>query len=244
MPLPKVNHPTLPLLIPSLSRAFRFRPFTVKEEKILLMAKESTEPEVDQLRAIHQVVVNCSVDPELVVDSLATFDLEWLFLKLRAVSVGTVVPQAFIDKEERDAGGKVEPYEFNIDLDQVKAPAVPAGYQGFHVVNLENENRDSVMLRYPPASLYVDADFSKEKLGDAAVLHKSTVQIMSGAQTFRDFTREEVVEYYDSWQAKDMARVREFLDDTPTMLYEVKYVNKLGHDRTIRLTSLPDFFTF
>jgi hypothetical protein len=242
MPLPRVQSPTAPILVPSLKRAHRFSPFTVKEEKILLMAKESDEPAADQLRAIHQVVVNCSVDEDLRVDDLATFDLEWLWLKLREISVGSRVVQGFYDREEMDRDPNSEPYTFDIDLSQVKAPVVPDDYQGFAVFNLENEARDSVMLRYPPASLYTDPEFAR---GDFdSVLYKCTMQVTSGAQTFREFTKRDVVDYFDSWPARDMKRVREFIDEPPTMSYEIEYKNKLGNDRKIRLTSLTDFFTF
>lgn len=244
MALPKVQHPTVPLLVPSHRRAYRFRPFTVKEEKILLMARESTDPKTDQLRAIHQVVTNCSIDPELNVDSLATFDLEWLYVKLTAISVGPTVTQSFIDKEERTKiPGEPEPYTFTIKLDDVHAPEMPEGWIGFQVFT-SGEGTDSVMMGYPPAVLYTDQGFSDDQ-GDL-MLYRCTKEIMTPIQSFSpsEFTREEVVEYFDSWQSKDMARVWEFLNSTPSMRYEISYTNKLGSERKIVLSSLSDFFTF
>jgi hypothetical protein len=238
--LPKIQHPTLPLLVPSLNRAHRFRPFTVKEEKILLMARESDEPEIDHLRAIHQVVNNCSVDPELVIDDLATFDLEWLFLKLSAVSIKGTVPQSFHDVEERKAGMDPLPvYDFEIKLDDVIAPSTP-----FSTSTVTLESGDGIELRYPPALLYTDPEFVKN--GEEAILYRSTKRIFTATESFdaQASTQAEVMEYYDGWSAKDMERVREFLASTPSMLYECKYVNSLGHDRVIKLTSLTDFFTF
>jgi hypothetical protein len=244
MALPKVSHPTLPILVPSLKKAFRFRPFTVKEEKILLMAKESTEPEKDHLRAIHQVVNNCSVDPTLEIDSLAQFDLEWLFLKTRAMSVGNKIPQAFNDTEEKAAGLNPLPvYEFEIDLDMVKAPDVPNSVNG-GVFTITLDSGDGVDLVYPPASLFNDPEFTTNTAD--AILYRSTKVIFTEDSRFytRDVTMADVIEYYDGWSTKDMEKVRAFLDDVPTMLYECHYKNSYGHDRTIKLTSLTDFFIF
>jgi hypothetical protein len=244
MALPKVSHPTLPILVPSLKKAFRFRPFTVKEEKILLMAKESSEPEKDHLRAIHQVVTNCSVDDTLAIDGLAQFDLEWLFLKVRSMSVGSKIPQAFNDTEEKAAGVNPLPvYEFEIDLDLVKAPDVPNSIDG-GLFTITLDSGDGVNLVYPPASLFNDPEFTTNTAD--AILYRSTKSIFNkdGKYSTHDATMADVIEYYDGWSIKDMEKVQAFLNDTPTMLYECKYKNSFGNDRTIKLTSLTDFFIF
>jgi len=240
-PLPRILHPTLPILVPSLKKASRFRPFTVKEEKILLMAKESAEPEVDHLRAIHQIVGNCIAD-DLDVNTLSTFDLEWLYLKITSISVKSVIQQAFNDREERLSGLDPLPvYEFDIDLEQVRAPEVPNSVtNGIHTITLESG--DGVDLVYPPAVLFTDPEFSKNT-GDA-VLYRSTKRIFTKDSSFdtSQSTQAEVVEYFDGWLAKDIELVKNFLDTIPTMLYECKYKNSYGNERTIKLTSLVDFF--
>ena len=84
--LPKIDYPIYNILVPSLKKEFKFRPFLVKEEKILFMAKES-ENEADVFNAIKQIATNCSLEKTLNIDDIAIFDLEYIFLKLRAISV-------------------------------------------------------------------------------------------------------------------------------------------------------------
>lgn len=242
MTLPKINHPTFPLLVPSLNAASQFRPFTVREEKVLLMAKESDDPAVDHLRAIHHVVGACECSG-LDVDRLATFDLEWLFLKLTEVSVGPTVTQSFTDVEEQREGVKPLPvHTFTIKLSDVTAPEVNSSPK---IVALDSG--DGVELGYPPASLYLDPNFTRTDGGDA-VLYRSTRRIFTATSSYdvhsEGVTQQEVIDYYDSWLTKDMDAVREFLGNVPTMSYACKYTNSLGHERSVNLTSLSDFFTF
>lgn len=242
LPLPKVNHPTFPILVPSLGHAARFRPFVVREEKILLMARESGDP-VDHLRAVHQVVTNCLEDSDgTIVDRLTIFDLEWLFLKLRESSVGPTVPASFTDNEEREAGLDPLPkYDFTIKLADVHPPET-AGYDGEHTISLASG--DGVVLQYPPASLYKQESFVKDS--GNSLLHASTKRIFSTTETFdaKTCTLEEVVEYYEGWGVNDMQLVKEFIDTMPTMSYSCEYVNSYGHARKVRLTGLTDFFSF
>ena len=87
--LPKIKHPTFEFVVPSTKKKETFRPFLVREEKILLIAK-SSDDKMDVLRALKQVVNNCAISKTFDIDKLALFDLEYLFLKLRAVSVSNI----------------------------------------------------------------------------------------------------------------------------------------------------------
>src|SRR5688500_8593328 len=172
--LPKISHPTFPLFVPTLNRASRFRPYTVKEEKILLMAKEAVEDQVhEQNRAIHQVVTNCSVD-ELNVDELATFDVEWLYLKIRAASVSPTVTHSFVDLEDKEKLGlpdeELPLYTFTIKLDEVKAPSAPSS-----IHELKLSDGSFVTLRHPPASLFLEKQFISDPVEERLV--RSTVSI-------------------------------------------------------------------
>ena len=116
MALPKINQPTFDLIIPSTKKRLKVRPMTVKEEKLLLIAKSSTESR-DHIEAIRQVVNNCIVGSENV-DMMCLFDLEYLFLKIRANSVSNIAKAAYKDHGD----GKI--YQFDIDLNtlEVKFP--------------------------------------------------------------------------------------------------------------------------
>ena len=112
MPLPKIKHPIYEFKVPSMGTKESFRPFLVKEEKVLLMAKSSEDPS-DAMRAVKQIVNNCAISESFDVDKLTIFDLEYLFLQLRAVSVSNIVKVSYRDNED----GKV--YDFGIDLKEV-----------------------------------------------------------------------------------------------------------------------------
>lgn len=238
-PLPKINHPTFPILVPSLNKAGRFRPFTVKEEKILLMARESLNP-IDHFRAVHQIVNNCTVD--LDATQFKSFDVDWLFLKITASSVKETVQQSFNDIEEKNAG--LEPlkvYTFDIRLDDVVAPVVPPS----ELFRVTLEDGSGVDLQYPAAILYTDPAFVDAPAG--ALLYHSTKSIFDANGTVFDaslYEMKDVVEYYEGWKTEDMKKVDAFIDNVPSMLWTQKYVNVLGNEREIKLSALTDFFTF
>ena len=112
MALPKIDKPLFNLRIPSQNREVQSRPFVVKEEKILLTAQQSGQSK-DIMMAIKQVLQNCIVEPDFDADDLTTFDVEYMFLKLRARSVNNVIEVSYRDNED----DKV--YDFKIDLDEV-----------------------------------------------------------------------------------------------------------------------------
>ena len=112
MSLPKIEYPIHLINIPSINKKIKFRPFLVKEEKLLLMAKESDNL-ADNLLATKQVINNCCLEP-LDINKLAIFDLEYIFLKLRALSVDNMVKLSYVDNEDNKT------YTFDVDLNEVE----------------------------------------------------------------------------------------------------------------------------
>ena len=98
MALPKISHPTFEIEIPSTKQKVRYRPFLVKEEKILLIAQQSNDLK-DTMFAVKQVLQNCSLDP-VDVEELTTFDIEYYFVKLRSKSVNNIVTLRYRDLED------------------------------------------------------------------------------------------------------------------------------------------------
>jgi hypothetical protein len=111
--LPKIEHPIHKIKIPSTKKEVGFRPFLVKEEKLLLMAKESETPS-DILSTIKQIINNCCLDPKFDINKLAIFDLEYIFLRLRAISVDNNVKVTYRDNEDQKL------YDFDIPLNKVE----------------------------------------------------------------------------------------------------------------------------
>lgn len=233
MSLPKIEHPIFKIKIPSTKREVRFRPFLVKEEKILLIAKTS-EQENDILLAIKQVVNNCALD-ELNIDKLALFDVEYLFLQIRAQSVNNIVSVTYRDNEDN------MDYDFDIDLNNVNV-VFPLNQEK----TIKLTETSGIVMKYPEASLYDDKEFlnSGEEAFYQLVLR--CIEKFYDAENVYDtknYTIKEVSEYVDNLDVKTFDKVRDFILNQPKLNYVIEYKNKLGNKRKIELTSLTDFFT-
>jgi len=234
MSLPKISYPINTIKIPSLNKGFKFRPFLVKEEKLLLMAKESDTP-ADILQAIKQVVNNCSVDDKFNVDSLAIFDLEYAFLKLRAMSVDNVVKVSYKDFEDEKV------YDFDVDLNKVEVE-FPKDLSN----KIEVTKTSGILMKYPSASLYDDKDFiTSDKDYIFELIVRCIDKIYDGDNVYesKDYKLDQIREFLEDLDVKTFDKIREFLINLPKLTYAIKYKNSLGHDREILLSSLNDFFT-
>lgn len=235
MTLPKIDYPILNLTIPSTKKAHRFRPFLVKEEKLLLMAKESNNF-TEILSTIKQVVNNCSLDEILNIDKLALFDLEYLFLKIRAASVDNVVAVSYKDFED----DKVYNFEVNLDNVEIKYPE-----------KLENKIKitetSGLVLKYPSASLYNDKEFlntENEQFFELIIKCIDSIYHNDDIYEAKDYKPKELKDFIEGLSIKTFNEIQEFLLNVPKMEYVIDYKNSLGNDRKIVLSSLNDFFMF
>jgi len=235
MPLPKIEHPIHTIRVPSQNKKYKFRPFLVKEEKLLLMAKESKNA-YDILIAIKQIVNNCSLDDKFNIDKLALFDLEYVFLKLRAVSVDNLVNVTYRDKEDN----KLYSFEVNLDEIEVKVPR--------KVDNVVKLSEDSgITLRYPPATLYDDEEFLKlEEDHLFEMISRCVDEIYSGDEVYEssNMTINEIGDFLETLDLKAFEKIKKFLLETPTIKKELEYTNEKGRKKKIVLRSLNDFFTW
>lgn len=212
-----------------------FRPFLVKEEKLLFMAKESNN-DADIFIAIKQIVNNCCLDKKFDVDSLALFDLEYLFIKLRSFSVDSIAKISVKDRED----DKV--YEFDVDLESVEV-SFPE-----KVDNVIKINEDSgIIMRYPPASLYSDQEFlslQKDQLFELII--RCIDKVYDGEEVYesKEFKKEELTEFIENLNVKIFEKVYNFLSSTPKLKHTIEYKNSLGNDRKVEMNSLNDFFSW
>lgn len=235
MSLPKIDYPIYKVNIPSLKKDFQFRPFLVKEEKLLLMAKESETPS-DILSAIKQIVNNCSIDKKLDISKLAIFDLEFIFLKLRAISIDNIIKVSYKDTEDEKT------YDFEINLDEVKIK-----YPEKMDNNIKITDNSGIVMKYPSASLYDDTDFLKiEKDYMFELIMRCIESIYFEDQMYdcKQYTKAELNEFLENLNIKTFEQIQKFLLTSPTMEYVIKYQNSKGNDREIILNSLNDFFTW
>ena len=153
MTLPKVTTPTYELLLPSTDKRLKFRPFLVKEEKILLIAMENNKEE-EIFSAIKQIIKNClfeSVD----VDQLPIFDLEYIFLQIRAKSVGEISKFRILCPDDKKTYANVE-----IDLTKID---VQVDDKHTNKVMIDDKRKLGVVLKYPSLSLFKNPKSISEK---------------------------------------------------------------------------------
>lgn len=234
MALPKIDKPLFEMAIPSQDRVAKFRPFLVKEEKILLMAQQSGA-EKDIVLAIKQILQNCSAEPNFNADDLATFDLEYMFIKLRARSVNNIVNLTYQDLEDDKT------YDFEVDLDDI-----------IMIKNEDHTNKikitDSIgiIMKYPSVTLVDSIPETTDPLVVVEHLVKSCIdQIYDEEEVYlaSESSPEELAEFIDGLDVQTYDKIRMFFDTLPRMKYEIKYKNSLGNDRVIELNKLTDFFT-
>ena len=234
MALPKIQYPTFSITVPSTKKKHQFRPFLVKEEKILLMAKASGS-EADILVAIKQVVNNCCLDDGFDVDRLSLFDLEYVFIKLRAQSVSDVVKVSYRDNED----GLV--YDFEVNLNDVEV-VFPEKVDSVIRIGADS----GIQMKYPEAAIYEDEEFLKS--GEDSffqLIVRCVDRIFDGDKVYdcSKYTRKELEEYLEGLDVKTFDAVRDFMASQPSIKYTIKYRNQKGSDREINLTTLSDFFT-
>lgn len=233
--LPKIDHPVYKIKVPSIQKNHSFRPFLVKEEKLLLMAKESGN-ESDIFSAIKQIVTNCSMDKNLDINKLSIFDLEYIFLKIRAFSIDNIVKIAYKDDED------FEVYNFEVDINEinVKFPEKMSN-------TIKITDKIGLIMKYPSASLYDDQEFLKtEKNHYFELILKCVDKIYFGEEVYevKDIAKKELEDFIENLKVDVFKKVNDFLMNTPKIEHRISYTNKNGSKREIYLNSLNDFFTW
>ena len=236
MPLPKIQHPIFSAEIPSTKKQIQFRPFTAREEKVLLIAKQG-EDEAEIMGAIKQVINNCVTTDGFDIDKLTIFDLEYLFIMIRIKSVSDIVKVSYRDHSD----DKI--YDFDIDLNKVKMewpstkpPTISVG-EGM-----------AMDMKWPTADLYTDTQLLASEGPDALIklVGKCIAKIYAGNQTYDPamYSSDEVTAFIEDIDSKAFDEVRKFFDEMPRLLYVIEYTNSKGEARRIELSALTDFFQF
>ena len=157
MALPKLSTPTYELEIPSTKKKIKYRPFLVKEEKILLLAME-TEDEKQMANAVKTILSNCIQTPKFKIDDLALFDIEYIFLNIRGKSVGETVDLQITCPDDGETVVDV-----NIDLEDINVDK-----KSDHTNILEMNDTVSVVMKYPSMDLFI-----KNNMADSCLLYTS-----------------------------------------------------------------------
>lgn len=230
MSLPKIELPLFELELPSTKQKLKYRPFTVKEEKILLIAQESQELE-QTILAVKQIVSNCF--SEVDVEKLALFDLEYLLLALRIKSVSNEVKFTIKDPDT----------EKNVEL-EINLESVKLIEKEDHDTKIHINDESFLVMRYPTVNeiLILQKDNTAEMLMD--IMISCIDNIVSGDEIYKseDFTKEQMVEFLDTLPSTTIKDLEHFFNTMPTMRHEMKYVNENGDEKTFVVEGLDSFF--
>ena len=240
MPLPKISTPTYELEIPSTGKKIKYRPFLVREEKILIMALESED--MKQItNAIVQILTECIHTKGIKIADLSTFDIEYIFLNVRAKSVGESVEVNIICPDDGETQVKM-----NIDIDSIKVQKDPNHVQ---IVKLDDEL--SMKMGYPSLEQFVENNF--EFNNDNNDVDKSLDMIVSCIDMIynqeeswsgADCTKKELKEFVEQMNTKQFKEIESFFTTMPKLSHTIVVKNpKTEIESEVVLEGLASFFT-
>ena len=236
MALPKIDVPTYELTLPSEDKVVQYRPFLVKEEKLLMIAMESGEDKQIQ-QAVLDLVNSCTFG-KLKPGSMPIFDIEYLFLNIRAKSIGELANfKVFCPKD------KVTLIPVEIDLTKVE---VQVDDNHTNTVVLDEKRQLGLVLNYPTMNTIPMGVSEKH---NAEQIFKTIVacidHIYEGEQVHKakDSTKAELEEFFNSLNTEQFAKIRKFFDEMPKLRHEVQVENpKTKEKSTVIFSGLADFF--
>ena len=240
MPLPTIETPTHELKLPSSNKKIRYRPFLVKEEKVLIIALESKN-QSEITNAVTQVLKNCVLTKGIDIDNLPTFDIEYLFLNIRAKSIGEDIKVTVTCPDDRKTKVPVTIY-----VDEIK------------VIKPKNHKKDVVLddkltlrMKYPSLSQFISNNFDTED--EAEVLVDKTFKVVSDcidtiyteeeSWSGVDSPKKELQEFVEQLNSKQFKLIENFFTTMPKLSHKVKIKNpKTGVESDVILEGLAAFF--
>jgi len=234
MALPKIKHPVYELTIPSSKQKAKFRPFLVKEEKVLLLAQESGNTN-DMMIAVMQIITNCTVEGDFKVEDLPTFDIEYLFLRIRAASVDDVTKLKFTDPDTK------EEKEVSVDLKKIEVI-----WHDDHSSKIKLNDDMTLEMQYPTYSKLQKLDMEKMNITDTTekMINICVDKLYQGEEVFafKEYTVDEVNEFIESLSSESFKNIQNFFDTMPQLKHTVKY--KVGNkNKEHTFTGIADFFS-
>lgn len=231
--LPKIDLPIYEAVLPSTGEKIKYRPFTVKEEKILLVAQESDDA-MQQIMAVKQVVNNCLID----VDSseLPMFDLEYVMLLLRARSVDNTIKFNIKDPDTE------EDLQLELDIDGVKISRVEG-----HTNQIKINDDYTLFLKYPSIDEFIKiTSFSNaDPLASYFIMVSCLDKVASEDEVFefKNYTQKEIDSFMEDISSDVVKGIQKFFETMPKLRHEMKYKNKEGKEKTFVIEGIRSFFT-
>ena len=235
MPLPKIALPEHDLKIPITGKKLTYRPFLVKEEKLLYLAMESKD-EKEMVKAVKTIIKNCTSLLDKEVEKLATFEIEYVFLKIRSKAVGEV--SEFKVTMPDDGETQVD---VSVPLDKVELQ-VPDN----HNPKIMFTDDVGVVMKYPSLDIFVQQNMTdgEQTIDDVFQLAASCIgQAFDGDEVYDSITKKEAVDFLESLNSDQFAKIQEFFETIPKLSYTMSVRNpKTKKDNDIVFEGLAAFF--
>jgi len=240
--LPKIDVPIYEITLPLLQKKVKIRPFRVKEEKILLMAMES-EDDAAVLLAIKQIVNNCCVE-DMDVDSLPVLDLEYMFLQLRARSIGEIIDLQYRCNNDVDNEGETKKCNNIIKLSFNALEVEPQTEEG-HKKEIQLTPKLGVVMKYPDFKLVNKISNLSETELIAKMVAGCVDYIFDNDSVYyaKDASDGELLDFVDSLTREQFEKIQEFFDTVPKMKKNLTFkCSKCGYEEELVLEGIQSFF--
>ena len=240
MPLPTIETPTYELKMPSSGKKIKYRPFLVKEEKILIIALESRNQN-EITNAVKDVLKKCILTRGVKVDDLPTFDIEYIFLNIRAKSIGEDIRVTVTCPDDRETQVPVTIY-----VDEIKV-IKPEG----HTTDVVIDDKLTLRMKYPSLNQFVESNFEVDDDPEALVNKTfkvvadciDTVFTEEDAWEAKDYTSTERVKFVEQLNSKQYKKVENFFATMPKLSHTIEVINpNTKKKNSVVLEGLADFF--
>ena len=236
MALPKLSVPTYELVVPSTDEKVKYRPFLVKEEKILLIAMESGKSE-DMLQSVKDIVDECTFN-KLNLGKMPMFDVEYIFLQIRAKSVGEISKLRVLCQDDMKTYANV-----SVDLNDIEVQV-----DDDHTNKIVLSDEMGVIMKYPTIDSFTENkidDINASNMLDVIAVCIAQIYDKKGEEVYdsKDSTRKELIEFVEQLNTKQFADIQKFFDTMPSLRHTITVKNpKTKKESEVTLTGLNDFF--
>tara|TARA_A100001201_G_scaffold2210_3_gene5477 strand:+ start:3812 stop:4531 length:720 start_codon:yes stop_codon:yes gene_type:complete len=238
MPLPKISTPTYELTLPSTGKKIKYRPFLVKEEKVLIIAMESEDTK-QITNAVKTVIKNCILSRGVKVEELSTFDIEYLFLNIRGKSVGEEVEVLVTCPDDG-----VTQVPVVIPLDEIKVEKTKG-----HTRDIKLDDDLTLRMKYPSMEEFVKSNFSMSdnvSLQDTFEIVSSCIeQVYNEEESWsaKDCTKKELADFMEQLSSKQFKQIEGFFETMPKLSHTFKVKNPNTEvESNVVLEGLSAFF--
>ena len=236
MPLPKVNTPTYELVLPSNNKKIRYRPFLVREEKILIMALESED--MKQItNSVIEILNACILTKGVKVSTLSTFDIEYLFLNVRAKSVGESIEVNVTCPDDNKTSVQV-----SVDLDTIK---VKKNRKHTNIIKLDDTL--SLKMKYPSMDQFIESNFESSDIKTTLKMITSCIEMIYNDEESwngSESSQKELEEFIEQLNSKQFKSIEDFFTTMPKLTHTLKVKNpQTNVESSVVLEGLAAFFS-